>query len=145
MQQRLQANAARRERREGYGREAGQAALNELLQLRHHIAESREAVQGDRELADEEWFATALRCIRTAEVFTVMIPGDPELQRSMQEVFQATNEYRWSRGRRARVAKRGLQGLESITERGIEVLAAYMRGEPIPDARSQFQAIQWWP
>lgn len=133
LQQRSQAKSSREVRHEERHQALGQTALTELLGLQQRLRVS----PGDFDHADQTWIADTVEHLQSARMAMLLVPNAPETRRRMEEIFQLAS--------RMSVAgaplMRRLFVMEMTTE-GIEVLAAFMRGDPLPPPSELFVGRQ---
>jgi hypothetical protein len=126
IQQRTQAKIARQERHEVQGLESGKQALNSLITFRRMLAEEMDRSRED------PWDEGPL--LVEAELSVALIPN-AALRDRMGTVFRTINA-RWARGA-VRTSARQLWKMNTAAE-GIDLLSAYLRGDPLPASSSWF-------
>ncbi|MFD6825651.1 hypothetical protein ACFWC5_35690 [Streptomyces sp. NPDC060085] len=120
IQQRTQAKIARQERHEVQGLASGKEALNQLIEFRNVLAQE---MDGSRDLLSSTglWLVNAERSV-------ALVPN-AALRNRMDTVFRTINA-RWTRGA-VRVSARLAWEVNTVVE-GIDLLSAYLRGDPLP-------------
>ena len=133
LQHRQQQQTAAVERREGYARAAEENVLNHLLQLHRslHDALRRWDVRGD----NSEWRSGQSEHLREIEMTSHLLPGE-ELRSRLKEVITAIYADGSGHDELTKVAK-----MVGISQEGIDLLAAQLRGEPLPPRSAAF--IAW--
>lgn len=133
LQHRLQQQTSVTERREGYARAAEENVLGHLLQLHRslHNALSRWDVQGD----NPEWRSGQSEHLREIEMTSHLLP-DEELRSRIKEVITVIYSDGSEQGELIKMAR-----MVGISQEGIDLLAAQLRGEPLPPQSAAF--IAW--
>ncbi|MFJ4467256.1 hypothetical protein ACIP2X_06990 [Streptomyces sp. NPDC089424] len=128
----LQARSARVERAEGHRRDAAQAALNELLQLRHELMVHDRERPTDQNYGLTEPFQnfmhTGERRLMAMHASALLIP-DPRLRERLERVYEIGNAWLLAPGLGAGAQ---LAWMQAASREGIEVLGAFLRGDPLP-------------
>ncbi|NEA51012.1 hypothetical protein [Streptomyces sp. SID10815] len=138
----LQVRATRRERVEGYRREAAQAALNELIQLSDDLHARYNSLPADPEYGTSSEFQNFMHSGRRRLVAmqknALLIP-DRELRDRLATIYRVGIAWLLSPGLRA-----GSQILWMLcaSDEGIRLLAAFLRGDPLPQEFEGFAVIR---
>ncbi|MFF9394219.1 hypothetical protein [Streptomyces griseoluteus] len=110
------------------GREAGKKALTELYALRRHLAE---CTQRDIPEDHQPWRKIAKDHMDEAELAVGLMPQASEVRERIEEVLQVTFLHMF---RSADEALREVMHAKRGATEAIDILSAYMRGDPLPEA-----------
>ncbi|MET9848884.1 hypothetical protein [Streptomyces ossamyceticus] len=135
----LQARHARTERLDGYRRDAAQTALNELVQLRHELmVHDREHPSTDHDYGFTATFQDFMhageRRFMAMNASILLIP-DPQLRQRLEVVYEVGTAWLLAPGLRAGAQMKWMQ---AAAREGIEILGAFLRGDPIPPESAGF-------
>ncbi|MFI6606867.1 hypothetical protein [Streptomyces sp. NPDC050507] len=138
LQHRQQAETARRERWEGFARAATEATLNELLKMQEEMTDWSTAFTGAGEQS-QELYHMVLKRGRAARHATLLIPEATELRARLQAICAVMTDYQASSPRPGEfeVLSRFAWSYTAAQE-GIEVLASFLRHEPLPPPTAPF-------
>ncbi|WP_073947638.1 hypothetical protein [Streptomyces kebangsaanensis] len=138
----LQARTARGERIEGYRRDAAQAALNELIQLRHELMvhDRERPMEPEYGLsgAFQDFMHAGERRLMAMNASVLLIP-DPRLRERLERVYEVGNAWLLVPGLRAGGQ---ISWMQAAAREGIEVLGAFLRGDPLPPEYEGFTTMR---
>ncbi|MEU5030189.1 hypothetical protein [Streptomyces milbemycinicus] len=129
----LQSRTAKTERQEGYRREAAQAALSELVQLRHELmVHYQEHPATDHQYGFsgpfQDFMHAGQRRLMAMNASVLLIPH-PQLRARLETVYEVGNAWLLVPGLRAGGQ---MQWMQSAAREGTEILGAFLRGDPLP-------------
>jgi hypothetical protein len=118
---------------EGYARAAEENVLNHLLQLHRSLHDTlrRWDVRGD----NSEWRSGQSEHLREIELTSHLLPGE-ELRSRIKEIVTSIYADGSEQDELTKVAR-----MVGISQEGIDLLAAQLRGEPLPPRSAAF--IAW--
>ncbi|MEU0942530.1 hypothetical protein ABZ379_06995 [Streptomyces canus] len=134
LQQRGQTKTARQERLEIRGTTIGETALNELIVARNSL---QVALEGDGSTSDA--LAATREAVGRAETAALTLPNVNALHMRMADVFKLYSARGWVGA--VRGSFRVTWQLNTTIE-SIEILAAFLRGDPLPAPSSWFVQSQ---
>ncbi|MEV1096470.1 hypothetical protein AB0I87_13495 [Streptomyces sp. NPDC049952] len=129
LQHRYQASRGKDERADAYARAASESVLDELLKLQRAVGDVLDSwVTGNE---GPQWRPALAEHLREVEMATYVIPNR-ELRVRLQDMIKVI----YHRGGRS-----GLDELEhfiAVSNIGVNAVAAYLRGDPLPASREWF-------
>ncbi|MFI2757818.1 hypothetical protein ACH5A3_02910 [Streptomyces echinatus] len=128
-QQRHQARTTREQKIEDLGRAAGDKVLTELYALRRHLMECG---QGDIPEEHQPWDKIARNQMDTAELALGLMPGAGDVRTRVKEALDLAESGVIYALRADLHVNTQLMHLFGGCSEAIEVVSAYMRGDPIP-------------
>ncbi|MEV5472981.1 hypothetical protein AB0L66_11565 [Streptomyces sp. NPDC052207] len=135
----LQSRTVRAERIEGYRRDAAQAALNELVQLRHELmVHDRERPAADHRYGlsgtFQDFMHAGERRLMAMNASILLIP-DPQLRERLEAVYEVGSTWLLAPGLRAGGQ---MAWMQSAAREGTQILGAFLRGDPLPPESTGF-------
>jgi hypothetical protein len=138
LQHRQQADTARRERWEGYGRSAGEATLTELLTAQEEMTDWARRFSGSEDDA-EELHTIILKRGSAAKHSSLLIPEASELRARLKVVLDVMMDYYSAPAQEGFFQSMArLRWSYMAAQEGIELLAAFLRGEHLPTPTAGF-------
>ncbi|REK88253.1 hypothetical protein DY245_22395 [Streptomyces inhibens] len=141
LQHRQQKDTARQERWEGYARAAGEATLTELLAAQEEMTAWWSSFTG---LDDEanDLYGIILERGRTAKHCSLLIPEAIELRARLKTVLAVMTDYKCAPPGDEPEALIHFKWSYRATQEGIESIATFLRGEPLPPATMNFKMLE---
>lgn len=130
LQQRGQEKAAKRERHEIRGASLAETALNELIVVRQALTDG---LEGDG--SSYAALSVARESLSRAEMAALTIPNSEALRTRLEDVFRLYGAKGWTGAVRATYR---ISWNLAATDEGVEILAAFLRGERLPEPSASF-------
>lgn len=141
LQHRQQRDTARQERWEEYGRAAGEATLTELLTAQEEMNAWWSSFAGLDDEANDLYRIISDRAL-AARHCSLLIPEAIELRARLNTVLAVMTDYKCAPPGEESQALIHFKWSYRATREGIEALATYLRGEPLPPATMNFKMME---